>query len=72
MALNNPKPSLFPVNGVSDNRGKICGCFGSTTPIEATLCEWPWFPILPPPMTNAVTIKKSQNGPTPREKHTAQ
>lgn len=72
MALSNPEPSLYLVNGVSDNRGKIHGCFGSTTPIEATVCVWPLFPILPPPMTNAVTIKKSQNGLTPQEKQTAQ
>ncbi len=72
MAHSNPEPSLYLINGVSDNRGRIHGCFGSTTPIEALVCVWPWFPILPPPMTIVASIEKSQNGLTPQEKQSAQ
>ena len=61
MTQDCPDNSLKLANGVIDNRGRIRGCFGSTTPIEVCICEWPWFPILPPPMKNSGISRKSQD-----------
>ena len=72
MERSNSDHSLYLVNGVCNSRGLIHGCFESTTPINGTVCVWPRFPILPPPMTSADTSRISQNGLTGLEKRTAQ